>query len=97
MILYQSGMLHYKTNGMSPSFLKHQYTSHVDRKAQVARALNDFCLCVEIPINAKRNNQRYCEIASQERKRIAGFKKVNEFKDGLKILIYMIQKFFRIK
>ena len=58
---------------------------------------NDFCLCVEIPINAKRNNQSYCEIASQERKRIAGFKKVSEFKDGLKILIYMIQKFFRLK
>ena len=58
---------------------------------------NDFCLCVDIPINAKKNNQNYCQIASQERKRIAGFKKVNEFKDGFKILIYMLQKFFRFK
>lgn len=57
---------------------------------------NDFCLCVEIPIKAKNINQKYCEIASQERKRIAGFKKVNEFRDGLKILIFMIKKFLRI-
>ncbi len=58
---------------------------------------NDFCLCVEIPINAKRAGQNYCEIPSQERKRIAGTKKVNEFLDGFKILIFMIQKFLKIK
>ena len=58
---------------------------------------SDFCLCVEIPINAKRIGQNYSQISSKERKRIAGFKKVNEFKDGLKILIFMILKFFRIK
>ena len=58
---------------------------------------NDFCLCVEIPINAKRVNQNYFQIPSKERKRIAGKKKVNEFKDGLKILIFMILKFLKIK
>ena len=58
---------------------------------------DDFCLCVEIPINAKRANQNYFQIPSKERKRIAGKKKVNEFRDGLKILIFMIQKFFKIK
>ena len=58
---------------------------------------SDFCLCVEIPINAKRISQKYSQISSKERKRIAGFKKVNEFKDGLKILIFMILKFLRIK
>ena len=58
---------------------------------------NDFCLCVEIPINAKRANQKYFQIPSKERKRIAGKKKVNEFRDGFKILIFMIQKFFKIK
>ncbi len=58
---------------------------------------SDFCLCVEIPINAKRKKQNFCEIPSQERKRIAGTKKVNEFLDGFKILIFMIQKFLKIK
>ena len=58
---------------------------------------DDFCLCVEIPINAKRANQKYFQIPSKERKRIAGKKKVNEFRDGFKILIFMIQKFFKIK
>ena len=33
--------------------------------------------------------------SSWERKRIAGKKKVNEFRDGLKILIYMIKLFFK--
>ena len=55
---------------------------------------NDFCLCIEIPIKAKRLNLSYVEIASYERKRIAGFKKVSEFKDGLKILIYMVKLTF---
>jgi glycosyltransferase involved in cell wall biosynthesis len=57
----------------------------------------DFCLCVEIPVKAKRMKALYLDIASHERKRIAGFKKVNEFRDGLKILIYMIKLFVKIK
>ena len=36
------------------------------------------------------------DIPSHERKRIAGEKKVNEFMDGLKILLYMIKSFFRL-
>ena len=32
---------------------------------------------------------------SYERKRIAGEKKVSEFKDGFKILFYMIKIFFK--
>ena len=56
----------------------------------------DFCLCPEIPIKAKKNKMTFIEFASYERKRIAGIKKVNEFKDGLKILIYMIKSFFKI-
>ena len=66
-------------------------------KSSSFRALNlkckDFCLCVEIPINAKKMNASYKEIPSYERKRIAGNKKVNEFRDGFKILIYMIKRF----
>jgi glycosyltransferase involved in cell wall biosynthesis len=56
----------------------------------------DFCLCVELPIKANRNNMNFIDIPSCERRRIAGVKKVNEFKDGLKILFYMIKSFFKI-
>jgi len=56
----------------------------------------DFCLCVEIPIKAKRSNAKYIDIPSHERLRIAGLKKVNEFRDGLKILFGMIKLFFKI-
>ena len=55
----------------------------------------DFCLCPEIPIKAKKNKMTFIEFASYERKRIAGKKKVNEFRDGFKILIYMIKSFFK--
>ena len=56
----------------------------------------DFCLCVEMPIKAKRLKMNFIDTPSYERKRIAGEKKVNEFSDGFKILIYMIKSFFRI-
>ena len=54
----------------------------------------DFSFCVEFPIKAKRLNMKMKSIASYERKRIAGIKKVKAFKDGLIILIYMIKLFF---
>ena len=56
---------------------------------------NDFCLCVEMPIKAKRLGMNIIDTPSYERKRIAGEKKVSEFKDGLKILSYMIKSFFK--
>ena len=56
----------------------------------------DFCLCVEMPIKAKRLGMNFIDTPSYERKRIAGKKKVNEFLDGFKILIYMIKSFFKI-
>jgi len=55
----------------------------------------DFCLCVEMPIKAKKHGMNFIDTPSYERKRIAGKKKVNEFKDGFKILIYMIRIFFK--
>jgi len=55
---------------------------------------NDFTICVEIAINAKRQNYKYSEINSFEKSRIAGTKKVNDFKDGFLILLYMIKRFF---
>ena len=56
---------------------------------------NDFCLCVEMPIKAKQLNMNFVDTPSYERKRIAGEKKVSEFKDGFKILFYMIKIFFK--
>ena len=55
----------------------------------------DFSFCVELPIKAKRANYKICTSKSYERSRIAGKKKVNAFKDGLKILFSMIKLFFR--
>ena len=57
----------------------------------------DFRFCVELPIKAKRNNLRISDIGSNEKKRIAGTKKVNDFKDGFLILIEMIYLFFNTK
>ena len=60
---------------------------------KLALTSDDFCLCVEMPIKAKQNKMNYTDLPSYERKRIAGHKKVNEFRDGFKILIYMIKAF----
>ena len=55
----------------------------------------DFSFCVELPIKAQRAGYKICTSKSFERSRIAGKKKVNAFKDGLKILFSMIKLFFR--
>ena len=54
----------------------------------------DFTLCIELPIKASKMNMKMESSSSYERKRIAGLKKVNAFKDGLYILIHMIKFFF---
>ena len=54
----------------------------------------NFSFCVELPIKAVKNNMLIKSSSSYEYKRLAGKKKVNEFTDGLKILIYMIKLFF---
>ena len=56
---------------------------------------NDFSICVEIPIKAKKMNLDYIDTPVIERKRFAGKKNVNEFLDGFKILAYMIKNFFK--
>ncbi len=56
----------------------------------------DFCFCVELPIKAHKNKLKLISSPANERKRIAGKKKVNAFRDGLKILISML-KLFSIK
>ena len=57
----------------------------------------NFNICVELPIKAQRKNMAYTDFASKERSRIAGFKKVNEFRDGFKILFYMLALLFSRK
>ena len=54
----------------------------------------DFSFCVELPIKAKKMKMKLGCINSYERKRIAGKKKVNAFKDGFLILKHMIKLFF---
>ena len=54
----------------------------------------DFKFCVELPIKAKRKGYKLVTSKAYERSRIGGKKKVNAFKDGLVILIYMIKLFF---
>ena len=55
----------------------------------------DFTLCVELPIKAKRKGLNIADIPANEKSRIGGTKKVNEFKDGFLILIHMIKLFFK--
>lgn len=57
----------------------------------------DFSFCVELPIKAQKLKFRLGDSESNERKRIAGKKKVNEFFDGLKILIKMFELYIIYK
>ena len=68
-------------------------------KTSLAQSLNlerkDFTFCIELPVKAKQQKYKIDNINSYERKRIAGFKKVSEFKDGFLIIKYLIILFFR--
>tara|TARA_X000000368_G_scaffold289506_1_gene230011 strand:- start:72 stop:737 length:666 start_codon:yes stop_codon:yes gene_type:complete len=55
---------------------------------------NDFRFCVELPIKAKKNSFNLGVFPSYERKRIAGKKKVNAFRDGSLILKKLIELYF---
>ena len=57
----------------------------------------DFRFCVELPIKAQKYNMKLGTVNCYERKRIAGKKKVNAFKDGYLILCQMIKLFFEKK
>ena len=70
-------------------------------KTKCAKKLNltqkDFSFCVELPIKAKREGMKLDTINCYEKKRIGGIKKVNAFKDGYLILVYMIKLYFNKK
>jgi glycosyltransferase involved in cell wall biosynthesis len=57
----------------------------------------DFRLCVELPIKAQHQGYKLSSIGCYERKRIAGKKKVNAFKDGFLILCKIVNLFFSKK
>ena len=73
--------------------------TYVIGKTEKVKNLNlrskDFVFCVELPIKANRSNLLLSNSKSNERARIAGTKKVNAFRDGLKILLGMIKLFFK--
>tara|TARA_B100001063_G_scaffold220329_1_gene225114 strand:+ start:1613 stop:2284 length:672 start_codon:yes stop_codon:yes gene_type:complete len=68
-------------------------------KTKKAKKLNliekNFAFCTELPIKAVKKNMSIGSSSAEEFKRIAGEKKVNEFKDGLKILYSMIKLLFK--
>ena len=68
-------------------------------KTEMAKNLNlkqqNFTFCVELPIKVKRKGLNMVSASSYERKRSAGKKKVNEFKDGMLILFHLITMFFK--
>ena len=70
---------------------------HTKKAKELELSIKDFGFCVELPIKAKRMNMKLLSCSSYERKRIAGFKKVSAFKDGLSILIHMIKLFIKNK
>ena len=54
---------------------------------------DDVCLCIEIPLKAKKLNLDYSTLPSFERERFGGKKKVNAFRDGFKLLVFLIKNF----
>lgn len=61
-----------------------------DKTNKLKLLYKDFCLCVELPIKAFQSKLSLISCPANERKRFGGKKKVNAFKDGLKILIAII-------
>src|SRR3989344_3313964 len=55
--------------------------------------LEDYRICIEFLVKAKRNKLKIVEIPAIERPRLAGESKVNAFRDGLKILRAILSKY----
>ena len=71
------------------------YLSDVDKIKELNLNKSDFTIALEVPLKIQNQRHTYCEIASKERKRIGGKKKVREFIDGLKLLMFMIKFLFK--
>ena len=55
----------------------------------------DFCFCVEIFLKIKLKKYLYATLPNIERARFKGKKKVNELKDGLLILFFILRSFIK--
>lgn len=70
-------------------------------KTNIAKKISliskDFSFCVEFPIKLNNRGYKLGVYNCFERRRIAGKKKVNAFRDGMLILITMIKLYFTIK
>jgi len=73
--------------------------THVFGLTDKFRKLNltslDFRLCVELSLKVNKLNMNYSNLGSYEKSRIGGIKKVNEFKDGFLILLFLVANFFK--
>ena len=56
----------------------------------------DFCFCVEIFLKIKLKKYLYATLPNIERARFKCKKKVNELKDGLLILFFILRSFIKI-
>jgi glycosyltransferase involved in cell wall biosynthesis len=65
-----------------------------DKFKEINFKKKDFGFCVEFPIKCSWNKLKLTDVASWERPRIAGKKKVNAMKDGTIILFDLIKLFF---
>ncbi len=70
---------------------------NTDQAKKLSLKQKDFRFCVELPIKAQKQNMKLSTVNCFERRRIAGEKKVNAFKDGYLILSHMIKLFFEKK
>lgn len=67
---------------------------HTNKTQSLNLSRENFSFCIELPIKAYKKKLKITSSSSFERKRIAGKKKVNAFKDGFIILQNMINLFF---
>ena len=54
-----------------------------------------FNLALELPIKNAVEKSKYTDVASHERKRFSGEKKVREFQDGFQLMLFMINMFIK--
>ena len=82
--------------GLPITDILYTYVLGKTAKAKKLRLIEkNFAFCIELPIKAVRHNMSIGSSSAIEFKRIAGEKKVNEFRDGLKILYSMIKLLFK--
>ena len=71
--------------------------TYVMGKTSAFKSLNlkrkDFQFCIELPVLVKFKKYKFISKPSYERPRLSGKKKLNEFKDGFLMLLYILKMF----